>query len=114
MQMHDITPPLLHLELLLTEWHEQVFHQPPIEERPVIVYPRDLQISKISDLSQRCLRSSDQTFFAIQIQKDIQLVSHAATFRHITRRQKNLSRIASIQIHAEIHGLNHPEAIHLS
>ena len=36
--------------LLLTERHKQVFHQSPVQESSVLIYPGDFQTSKLSDL----------------------------------------------------------------
>ena len=78
--IHDVTLTLHHTHLLLTEGHEKVFHQPPIQESTILVHPAHLQIAELSHLYQRGLRGSHQSFLIVQIEKHIQQVSLLSAF----------------------------------
>ena len=103
MRMDHIFPPNLHFHLLLTERNEQVFHQSPVQESPVLIHPGHFETSKLADLYERGQRSSNQSLIHIQIKKHIQKISYLTVLGHITGRQQDLTFFPAIEIYAEIY-----------
>ena len=85
--INNVSAALHHLGFLLAIGNKKVFHQPPIEECTVLIDPSHFQASKLAHLNVRLKGSCHQTFFHIQIDKDIQHIARLAAFGHITLRQ---------------------------
>ena len=111
MHMHHIALSFLHLHFLLTERHEQVFHQSPVKKGAELIDPCHLQTGKFTHLYIRLQRSSDQTFLHIEVDKYIQNVSRLGTFGHITFRKQDFTVLISIEVHAKVHFLHYFQLI---
>ena len=114
MNVNDITLAHLHFHLLLAERHKKVLHQAPVQKSSILVDPGYLQTSKLAYLHQRLLRSGHQTFFVVQIDKDIQFVAYLAILRHVAFGQKNLTLYIIVEIHTEIHLLHDLQSVEFS
>ena len=85
--MHNVALPLLHAFLLLAERAEEVFHQSPVEERTILVYPRHLKIGKVAHLCQWLQGGGNRTLVLVEINEHRNLIAYLQAFRHISRRQ---------------------------
>ena len=109
--MHDVGVAEHHTFLLLTEWAEDVLHQPPAQEGSVFVDPFHFEISEIAHLSQWGFGGSNEALFLVEIDEDIQLVADACVFRYVAGWKEDLSLVTTIEIQTEINFLYDAKAI---
>ena len=111
MHVNYVSAALLHPHLLLAEWAEKVFHQSPVEECPVLVYPRHLKVSEVAHPGQWRLRSGNEPFLTVQVDEDVKFVALLHTVGHIPCRQQHLAFVAAVKVNAEIHQPDHGHAV---
>ena len=111
MHVDDVLPAHLHLHLLLAEGHEQVFHQPPVEESSILVDPRHLQAGKLAHLRQGLLRGGHQTLLLVEVDEHFQLVARLAPLVHIALGKQDFTFNSPVEVQAEIDLLHHPQCI---
>lgn len=109
--MHDVGVAEHHALLLLTEWAEDVLHQPPAQEGSVFVDPFHFEIGEIAHLSQWGFGGSDEALFLVEIDEDIQLVADADILWDVAGRKEDFSLVTTIEIQTEINFLYDAKAI---
>ena len=96
----------LHAHLLFAERAEEVFHQSPVEERPVLVHPRHFKVCEVAHLRPRNLRGSHEPLLVIEIDEHFHRVAWTGTLRHIAARQEYLPLVASVEVQTEVNLLH--------
>ena len=109
--MHDVGVAEHHAFLLLTEWAEDVLHQPPAQEGSVFVDPFHFEIGEIAYLSQWGFGGRDEALILIEIDEDVQLVADACVFWDVAGWKEDLSLVTTIEIQSEIYFLYDAKAI---
>ena len=97
---------LQHTHFLFAERAEQVFHQSPVEERSVLVDPRNLKISEVAYLCQRYLCCGNEPLLIVEIDEHFHRIAGFGTLGHVATRQQYLALIASVKIQSEVHFFN--------
>ena len=88
----------LHTHFLFAEGTEEVFHQAPIEVGTVFVGPGTFEVGELSHFDEGMLSGGDEAFLLVEIEEDIEDVTHFGAFGHIAFGQQDVAYVAPFEI----------------
>lgn len=91
LDIYNVLSAAFHALFLFAEGAEEVFHQAPVEEGPVLVGPGHFQVGKLPHLGQRALGGGNDALVLVQIDEHFQLVAVVHLWRDVTLRQQDVA-----------------------
>lgn len=100
----EVSLSYLHALLLLTEGTEKLLHQAPIEEGAIFIDINAFEGGKFAYHHLRGLGSSNETFFVVEIEEYVYLVTYFKEGGHIAFWKKDFFLISfCLEVHSEIY-----------
>ena len=95
----DVTPAGLHALLLFAEGTEEVFHQSPFQEGPILVDPGHFEPCELAYLGQRLLGGGYEALVLVEIDEYLYFVADSESVRHIAVGQQDVaSGLVALQV----------------